>query len=731
MSRILRIALPTPLDRLFDYLAPESAPDCLLQPGQRIEVPFGRGRKVGFLVAVAETSEVPVERLRAAITVLDPEALLRPADLALLTWASRYYHHPLGAAMAAAFTALLRQGGAAPPTRQRRLVAVAATAPELGRAAPRQMELLQRLLASPLGLEAKDLAGPDGDYRPAAAALLRKGLAAWQEAPPSSLAGAPVALPGPCLNPHQAAAVAAILAAPEEFRVFLLDGVTGSGKTEVYLQAVAATLAAGRQAMVLLPEISLTPQLEERFRSRLAAPVVMYHSALADGERRRAWLAMQRGEAAILLGTRSAVFTPMARAGLIVLDEEHDASFKQQDGFRFSARDVAIKRASLGGIPVVLGSATPSLESLHNAGRGRYRRLELPERTGSAGTPRLGIVDIRSQKLVEGISGRLAKAIADTLARGEQALLFVNRRGFAPTLICHACGWVAGCRQCDARLVLHAGEQRLRCHHCGHEHALPPACPECSARDLWPQGLGTERVEAALAELFPEFRLARIDRDNIRGKLALERRLADIREGRVDLLIGTQMLAKGHHFPQVTLVGIIDVDAGLYSTDFRAAERTAQLIMQVAGRAGREERPGRVLLQTRHPEHPLLQALVREGYGAFARSALAERAAAGLPPYSHQALWRADASRPEPPERFLRSLAERARDLAVPELRVFGPAPAPLARRAGRHRWQLLLQSPARASLHTTLERLRAELSTLDEAKKVRWSIDVDPVDLF
>jgi primosomal protein N' (replication factor Y) len=483
--------------------------------------------------------------------------------------------------------------------------------------------------------------------------------------------------------------------------------------------------------MVLLPEISLTPQLEARFRARFSAPVAVFHSALADGERRRAWLAMQRGEAAILLGTRSAVFTPMKSPGLIVLDEEHDTSFKQQDGFRFSARDVAVMRARLLNIPVMLGSATPSLESLYNVRQGRYGLLRLPERAGGAVKPRFRVLDIRGQRLVEGISSQLAADIGEALARGEQALLFVNRRGFAPTLICHGCGWVAQCRRCDANLVIHVGEQRLRCHHCGFEQALPKTCTGCGEGELYPLGLGTERVEAALAEFFPEARVARIDRDSTRRKGRLQSLLDDIRAGRIDILIGTQMLAKGHHFPGVTLVGIIDVDAGLYSTDFRAEERTAQLIVQVAGRAGREERPGAVILQTRHPDHPLLQILVREGYSAFALAAAAEREAAVLPPYSYQALWRAEATRAEAPARFLGQLAGLVRQHPGPSLQVLGPAPAPLARRAGRHRWQLLLQSAKRAELHGAVARLLAAAPNLDDARRVRWSIDIDPVDLY
>jgi primosomal protein N' (replication factor Y) len=737
MPIVLKIAVPVPLRRVFDYLPPAAADPAALRPGVRVEVPFGRERKIGVLLEVAETTEVDPGRLKPARAILDPEPLLAAADLRLLAWASRYYHHPIGEALAAAFSALLRKGESAAPETVRRLRADGMDSPDAEdavRRAPRQSALLRMLRDAPEGLAPADLAELDWDWRTAAEALVRKGLAAWKESMPAGLPLADSVTQGAAplrLNADQEAAVGEITGALGRYRAFLLEGVTGSGKTEVYLRAAEAVLAQGGQVMVLLPEISLTPQLEARFRARFAAPVAVFHSGLADGERRRAWLAVQRGEAAVLLGTRSAVFTPMQSPGLIVLDEEHDTSFKQQDGFRFSARDVAVMRANLLKIPVVLGSATPSLESLCNVSQGRYRLLRLPERAGGAAQPRFRLLDIRAQRLVEGISSQLAAEIGDTLARGEQALLFVNRRGFAPTLICHGCGWVAECRHCDTSLVIHVGEQRLRCHHCGHEQALPRHCTGCGGGELHPLGLGTERVEAALAEFFPNARVARIDRDSTRRKGRLQSLLGDIRAGKLDILIGTQMLAKGHHFPGVTLVGIIDVDAGLYSTDFRAGERTAQLIVQVAGRAGREERPGVVVLQTRHPDHPLLQVLVREGYPAFARAAAAERAAAALPPYAYQALWRAEAAQAEAPARFLGQLGALAGQQGGAALRVLGPAPAPLARRAGRYRWQLLLQSAQRAELHGTVERLLAAAPNLEDARRVRWSIDIDPVDLY
>ena len=734
MPPILRIAVPVPMPQPFDYLPPVGVDVADVQPGVRVAVPFGRGRKVGILLAIVEDSVVPADRLRPATALLDDTPLLAATDLQLMTWASQYYHHPIGEVLAAAFAALLRKGETAAPEPVRRLVpaAAASSLPDLQRA-PRQAELLARLLAAPVGLATAELAQSAGDYGAAARALVSKGLAVWREAPAAPPGAPALADHGSplTLNAGQEAAVSAVRAALGRYQAFLLDGVTGSGKTEVYLRLTHEVLARGQQVLLLLPEINLTPQLEARFRARFAAPVAVFHSALADAERRRAWLAMQRGEAAILLGTRSAVFTPARSLGLILLDEEHDSSFKQQDGFRFSARDVAVKRASLARVPVVLGSATPALESLQNVRQGRYHLLTLPQRAGAASPPRFQVVDIRAQRLQEGLSAQLLGGLRDTLARGEQALLFVNRRGYAPTLICHACGWVAPCRHCDARLVIHAGERRLRCHHCGLEQPLPTRCPDCGKAELQPLGLGTERVEAALNAQFPTARVARIDRDSTRRKGSLERVLREIQEGRIDILTGTQMLAKGHHFPNVTLVGILDVDAGLYSTDFRAGERTAQLIMQVAGRAGREAKPGTVLLQTRHPGHPLLQTLIRQGYSAFVQACLLEREAAGQPPFAHQALWRAEAPDSETPRQWLADLARLAIQSAFPDVLVLGPAPAPLARRGNRYRWQLLMQAERRSALHGLLDRLLTALPGLESTRKVRWSLDVDPVDLY
>ena len=727
---VLKIAIPRPLRQSYDYLPPPGVDAASLQAGLRVEVPFRSGKTVGYLLAVGHSDATVKARLKPALSLLDRESLLSSDDCAILRWASRYYHHPIGEVVATAFPVLLRQGGSAAAERERFLclTETGRDAPPPARA-PRQVLLLQALQGREPGVPVHELNALGWDWHAPARALVDKGWACYREEDATAPPGPPVAASPHQLNPAQQAAVDAVLAALDGYQAFLLEGVTGSGKTEGYLRLAEHVLARGGQVMVLLPEINLTPQLEARFRARLAAPLVVFHSGLSEPERCRAWLAMRGGTASILLGTRSAVFTPLPRPGLIILDEEHDGSFKQQDHFRFSARDIAVMRARRLAVPIVMGSATPSLESLGNVQRGRYVRLALPERTGVAAPPQFRLVDIRSQRLNEGLSAALVAQIGAALARGEQALLFLNRRGYAPTLICHACGWVAECARCDARLVIHAAERTLRCHHCGHEEALRRDCPKCRTADLRPLGLGTERVEQALAKLFPKARALRMDRDSTRRKGSLEAMLDQINAGQVDILLGTQMLAKGHHFPNVTLVGILDVDGGLFSLDFRAGERTAQLIVQVAGRAGREHRPGLVLLQTRQPEHPLLRKLIQSGYPAFAEAALQERREAELPPYSHQALWRAEAHDEAAPALFLTRLGELC--AAHSEVLALGPVPAPMPRVSGRWRSQLLLQSAERKPLHELVETLIRYLPHIPETKRVRWSVDIDPLDLY
>jgi len=728
MPSVVRVAVAAPVGELLDYLRPASGN---VSPGMRVLVPLGRGQRVGMVAAVNQPTDLPSARLKRIAAVLDPAPLLTPADLSFLLWASEYYRGDPGEALFGALPARLRR--AQPllddrPLGWRLRTGAVAEPPDLRRA-PRQSAVLALLTAAPQGLTDAAVRTALGDCSGPLRALAARGLVerCRLDAPAAAaVTQLPQPEPPPSLNEHQAEAEA-LVAASQGFSCFLLDGVTGSGKTEVYLRLIARVLDAGRQVLVLVPEIGLTPQLRERFTRRVPAPMAVLHSALADTDRERAWRAAAAGEARLLLGTRSAVFTPLPQLGLVIVDEEHDLSLKQQEGFRYSARDLAVRRAQQAGCPVVLGSATPALETLHNARNGRYRHLRLPERAGRAVDPEILLADIRAQPLETGLSHALLTRMEREIDAGNQVLLFLNRRGFSPVLTCHDCGWVSECTRCDARMTLHRGRAILVCHHCGLEHRQPVQCPYCESPDLRPLGQGTERVEDTLRQRFPGLPLARIDRDSTRRRGELERLLMAAARGEHRILLGTQMLAKGHHLPGVTLVGILDLDHGLYGSDFRATERMAQLLVQVAGRAGRAERPGTVLLQTRHPQHPMLQLLLRDGYGAFATAALAEREEANLPPFSHQAMLRADSPKEQAALDFLLQALAAARPLAPQDVEFWGPAPAQMERRAGRIRAQLLLQAPTRALLQGVLAPLLPALRALKPPRELRWSVDVDP----
>ncbi|GAB2668038.1 primosomal protein N' [Arenimonas aestuarii] len=722
---ILRVALPVPLPREFDYLPPDgqvAGPDWL---GCRVRVPFGRGggEQVGLVVGTGPGSGDP-DALKAAHERLDAEPLLRGELFDSLRWVAAYYHAPLGEVIATALPAALRAGQPLPDTRRHGWSATPAgqeAAARPGRDG-RPRRLLLDLCAGPRDEDELDQRSPG--WRAAARALAERGLAE-RIVLEGIQAPRPVAAPEP--TPGQVAAMEA-LRAGEGFRPVLLEGVTGSGKTEVYLQAIADCLAAGRQALVLVPEIGLTPQALSRFRERLGVPVLAFHSGLGDGERARAWADMASGRARVLVGTRSAVFCPLPDAGLLVVDEEHDGSYKQQDGVRYHARDLALVRGSKLGVPVLLGSATPSLESLHNALSGRYRHLRLGERAGGARPPAVRVLDVRKRPLRDGLSEALLEAVGACLARGEQALVFKNRRGYAPVLICHDCGWSAHCARCDAAMTVHAGGRRLVCHHCGARATPPNACPDCASLALQPQGAGTERLEQALAARFPEACLVRVDRETTRRRDALEHHLARLGDG-PGILVGTQILAKGHDLPRLTLVAVVGVDEGLFSADFRAGEKLAQLLIQVAGRAGRARLPGEVVLQTHHPDHPLLGTLLNGGYPAVAALQLAEREAAAFPPYAHLALLRAEASTEAEVQGFLHEAhaAFEGRE----GVHANGPMPAPMARRAGKARGQLLVDASQRNALHAALRDWLPALRALKSARRVRWSLDVDPTDLY
>jgi len=732
---ILSIAVPIPLNFSFDYLPPDNCKFEQLKPGLRIKIPFGKQSKIGVLLAINSSSDIDTSKLKQAEELLDTEPLLSAKDLKLLHWAQLYYHHAIGDVFISAFPTALRKGKSSElkPTPYFALTETGQEADATTlKNAPKQQALFKFFQVQSNAINIETIKQHFKLWRPSLKALLEKELVYESNFVASPTKTANIIQQTPLIaNEQQQAAIDSINSKLEKFSVFLLEGVTGSGKTEVYLQVIEQVLARGLQVLVLLPEITLTPQLEARFKQRFAVPVETYHSQHSETQRQSAWLAMQKGHSSILLGTRSALFTPAPRLGLIILDEEHDASFKQQEGFRFSARDVAIVRAKMLNIPIVLGSATPSLESLYNVDKQLYQLLRLPNRAGSALPPSLSLLDIRNQQLQEGLSPPLIREIKKTLAKKEQVLLFLNRRGFAPTLICHSCGWVAQCKRCDANLVVHYRQRKIRCHHCASEQPLPQACPDCQSEELKPLGLGTERVENALQVIFPEHKSVRLDRDTTQKKGALEQHLGAINQGEVDIILGTQMLAKGHHFPNVTLVVLLDVDSGLFSIDFHAPERLAQLIVQVSGRAGRAEKKGRVIMQTRQPEHPLLNTLIQQGYQAFAQAALAERKAAVLPPYSYQALLRAVSLEKDTAFEFLLAVSELINSYPANGTWVLGPVAAPMAKRAGQFRYQLLLQDTQRKQLHLLLNRLLPDIAKLKLARKIRWSLDVDPIDLY
>lgn len=724
------VAIDTPLRRPFDYRVAAGAE--LPAVGARVRVPFGRRRVVGIVLAHLDRTDVPAGKVRSIESVLDGEAAFDEKLLQLLRWAADYYRHPVGEVLAAALPVALRDGA---PLRAERF---AWRATELGRSsalaelsprAVRQRNIMQYLLKHGC-TEADALLATSVGTADALRALAARGFIERIGVVNDATANL-TAAPGPELNDAQREALERIAASLGTFASHLLYGVTGSGKTEVYLQLIARVIAREQQALVLVPEIALTPQLVARFQARFPIPIAVMHSALNDTERLEAWRNAREGSARIVIGTRSAIFCPLPKLGLIVVDEEHDASFKQQEGFRYSARDLAIVRAQRYRVPVVLGSATPSLESLHRAQQRPEWLSKLPERAAArAKQPQWSLIDLRKNAQTQGIATPTLLAMHRHLDAGGQIMLFLNRRGYAPVLFCPNCGWSAHCTRCDAHLTVHGRENTLLCHHCGAQHPRIDGCPDCFSPTK-PVGQGTERIEETIAESFPKARIARLDRDSIRRRGELEAVFERINKREIDILVGTQMLAKGHDFPNVTLVVVLNADQGLFSTDFRASERLAQTIVQVAGRAGRAERPGEVLIQTDYPEHPLLTLLLQGGYDAFAHGAIQERAECHWPPFSRLALLRAEATSLSAPMAFLHVALKVGRKQGAHAVRLLGPAPAVMERRAGRHRAQLLVHATSHAQLQQFLHAWIPTLEQLPSAKRVRWSIDVDPVELF
>ena len=735
---IAKVAVPVPLYGLFDYVVPDELSGST-QKGCRVKVPFGRKQIIGMVISTGSESDFPVSKLKSILENLDviepgQNPLLSDDVLRLLEWAATYYQHPLGEVLFSALPKYLRQGESAElkPEKRWRLSAAGVDVDQsVLKRSPKQQALLAYLQQSPLADFTSAQLNMDWEnWRPAMKLLMEKQLVSIEEKSPD--VGADHFQPARTsitLNSEQGDATAAITASLGKYQTYLLQGITGSGKTEVYLSVIERALEKNCQVLVLVPEISLTPQLTHRFAERLHTEIASLHSGLNDTQRHAAWVKASKGIARVVIGTRSALFTPMPDLGLVILDEEHDASFKQQEGFRYHARDLALVRAKNKNIPVVLGSATPSFESLENVSRGNYKLLKLTQRGArNARPPKVSLLDVCKRPMEDGISDRLIEKVGEHIKNKGQVLLFLNRRGYAPLLMCHECGWTTACQRCDANMTLHHHNQSLRCHHCGYEKPAPTSCPECKHESLYIPGAGTERIENALKEKFPKATISRIDRDTTRRKGELDKKLTEARAGDAQILIGTQMLAKGHDFPNLTLVGILDVDQGLFSADFRGTEHMAQLIIQVSGRAGRGEKQGEVILQTHHPEHPLLHTLLEAGYNGFAEHALQERKEACFPPFSYMAILRCEAAHKNQGREFL---TECRQAFNYAEVDAFGPLPAPMEKRAGRYRWQLILMAKQRKKLHGALRDWMPKIIKFKSATKVRWSIDIDPQDMF
>jgi primosomal protein N' (replication factor Y) (superfamily II helicase) len=723
--KIVRVALDVPLSKLFDY---SLGNDISISPGQRVLVSFGRKEMVGVAIECVASSALLAERIKPVLKVLDDTPAMPDELLGLLHFCSDYYHYPLGATVLAVLPSRLRIKRAIAIQEEMQYVLSSSGCALDLILLPKRKVVQHRILAA-LRLGALSIAQVRALSSSGVSAL--KGLldAGWVETRAvSSIHDTSTFSDTHTLTLEQQQAVD-LIATTICFNCILLHGITGSGKTEVYVHAMNRILQQGGQVLLLVPEINLTPQLENYFRGRLPdVELVSLHSGLSDDERMRNWLHAQSGRARIVLGTRLAVFAPLPRLALVIVDEEHDASFKQQDGLRYSARDVAIFRASQRDVPIVLGSATPSLESYYNAQSGRYKMLRLTQRAVTqAKLPTINCINIGNVAIQHGLSEPLMKALSERLQRGEQSLIFVNRRGYAPVLMCSACGWMSGCTNCAGKLVLHLKDGRLRCHHCGHQERVPQACPSCGNTDLQPIGVGTQRIESMLRESFPGARILRVDRDSTRNKGAWQVMRQQIQDNAVDILVGTQMLVKGHDFPNLTLVGVVNPDSALYSNDFRASEKLFSQLTQVAGRAGRADKPGQVLIQTAFPEHPLFDSLQRHDYDAWAKTLVDERRSAGFPPFVYQVLLRAEAKSEPHVYSFLGRAREDAIKLAMP-VDVYSVVPAVMPRRANHFLAQLLVQSEARKSLQQFLREWHPLLGVLAD-NKLRWSLDIDPMD--
>lgn len=727
MTSIVHIAVPSPLRQLFDYLSDK--PVTFWQAGMRVKVNFAGRQCIAIVIRASEkTTESDTSKLKHIDEILDETALIPDEIMQTVLWVSRYYHHPLGECFQTALPKLLRNGQDAELQQEAWWYTTEKKAEK--KLGSKQQACLELLADYPEGLSQSAIRANLGPISSSLHALEKQDLI--QQKRQAKLPVPRSELNLPCkLNREQENAVEQVWQHRQQFKRFLLDGITGSGKTEVYIELCERMLQEGKQVLILIPEIGLTGQFVERFQTRLDTSIVILNSAVSDGERKQGWLLAKAGLGKIIIGTRSAVFTPLPEAGLIIIDEEHDASYKQQDGLRYHARQIALVRAQKKGIPIVMGSATPSLESLYQVQENRFEPLHLSQRAAGARLPAVHLIDSNGAHPDHGLSDQLLKRMHHHLNTGNQVILFINRRGFAPVLMCHDCGWQAKCRHCDARMVVHQHRQILFCHHCGYIVSLVDECPDCDSTELKSYGAGTEKIEQHLQRLFPNYPVIRVDRDSTQRVNAFNDIVADIKKGQPRILVGTQMLAKGHDFHDVTLVGVLDTDQGLYSADYRATENLAQMITQVTGRAGRGDKAGEVLIQTEQPGHAFWQMLIKEGYAKAAQSLLRERIELGMPPASNWAVIRAEAKERSLALAFLQEVASLLNSPQQQEVMVLGPVPAIMEKKGGRFRAQLLLSSSDRKPLHRLLDSHTAAISRHKLARKLRWSIDIDPVDLL
>ncbi|MDD9891528.1 MAG: primosomal protein N' [Gammaproteobacteria bacterium] len=733
---VYKVAVPSPLRRIFDYLPPASGEK--IEPGTRVQINFGQRKIVGFVISQADQSGLSKNKLKPILTVIDSEPTFPDKLFRFLQWCAHYYQHPIGEVLNTATPVKLRSA--------RALYQEVSTYHLVGSFDDSQLQALDRapkqktlidFLARRKNVSKQEIL--DQGYSTSIINTLKhKALiecfqthADKPEPFPPLIDPSPKALP---LNQEQQLAVDKIRSGGNAFNCFLLDGVTGSGKTEVYMQIMADQLREGRQCLILVPEIGLTPQTVSRFQQRFNCPLSTLHSGMTDNERLGAWSQARDGAVGIVIGTRSAIFTPLPNPGLIIIDEEHDGSFKQQDGFRYSARDLAVMRGREENVPVILGSATPSLESLLNAQANKFTHLSLVHRAGGASDSITTVVDTANEYLESGLSEQLLFKIDQHLSANNQVLLFINRRGYAPVLSCSQCSWIAECDECVSQLTVHAQPPSIRCHHCGVAHHLPNHCPQCNSATLKTSGIGTQKLEKYLAERFSDYPVIRIDRDSARSKRKFDVMLEQIHSGEPCILLGTQMLAKGHHFPNITLVAIVDADSGLFSPDFRGQEFMIQTLVQVSGRAGRADRPGEVVIQSRHAAHKALTQLTQSTYREIAQSLLDERREAAMPPFSQLTLVRAEGSQLRHTMDLLKRVNEYAIEIIQPsqsQIQVLGPVPAPMEKKAGRFRSHLLFKAETKSSMQQFLTQLVYQLENIKLSRGLRLSIDVDPMEMI